>query len=248
VSSIAGQARLPTTTLGKLFTPICLDADSPRGVVKPGTGTCTGRTRVMVDEARCQAERALCRRSIADVVRHDSRECRPATSGRHAAPSRRSSRKIHIIRSICSRRAAAASTAAAAASRPPARSHVTRSFQYASPRLWNQLPASLRQPRTNLSDSDSPSHSNGTFSIGSIDSPLSSPIHPSLKNLKKRLLAVTRICTANSNTSIYINAMVAFLSAASRSPAAAAASITVQASYFPRRTSPPAQPRRRRRS
>ena len=25
-----------------------------------------------------------------------------------------------------------------------------RSFQYASPRLWNQLPASLRQPRTNL--------------------------------------------------------------------------------------------------
>jgi len=32
-----------------------------------------------------------------------------------------------------------------------------RSFQYASPRLWNQLPASLHQPRTNLSNSDSPS-------------------------------------------------------------------------------------------
>ena len=31
-----------------------------------------------------------------------------------------------------------------------------RSFQYASPRLWNQLPASLRQPRTNLSISHSP--------------------------------------------------------------------------------------------
>ena len=31
-----------------------------------------------------------------------------------------------------------------------------RSFQHASPRLWNQLPASLRQPRTNLSNSDSP--------------------------------------------------------------------------------------------
>jgi len=28
-----------------------------------------------------------------------------------------------------------------------------RSFQYAAPRLWNQLPASLRQPRTNLSNS-----------------------------------------------------------------------------------------------
>jgi len=26
-----------------------------------------------------------------------------------------------------------------------------RSFQYASPRLWNQLPVPLRQPRTNLS-------------------------------------------------------------------------------------------------
>jgi len=30
------------------------------------------------------------------------------------------------------------------------------SFQYASHRLWNQLPASLRQPLTNLSNSDSP--------------------------------------------------------------------------------------------
>ena len=35
--------------------------------------------------------------------------------------------------------------------------HITdRSFQYASPRLWNQLSAPLRQPRTNLSNSDSP--------------------------------------------------------------------------------------------
>ena len=32
-----------------------------------------------------------------------------------------------------------------------------RSFQYASPRLRNQLPAPLRQPRTNLSNSASPS-------------------------------------------------------------------------------------------
>ena len=53
-----------------------------------------------------------------------------------------------------------------------------RSFQYASPRLWNEHPAPLRQPRTGLSNSDSPS--SGTFSIGSIDSPLSSFTAPSL--------------------------------------------------------------------
>ena len=55
-----------------------------------------------------------------------------------------------------------------------------RSFQYASPRLWNQLPAPLRQPRTKLSNSASPSCMSGTSSIGSIDSPLSSSITPSL--------------------------------------------------------------------
>ena len=55
-----------------------------------------------------------------------------------------------------------------------------RSFQYASPRLWNQLPASLRQPRTNLSNFASPSSFSGTSSIGSINSPLSSSITPSL--------------------------------------------------------------------
>ena len=55
-----------------------------------------------------------------------------------------------------------------------------RSFQYASPRLWNQLPAPLRQPRTNLSNSASPSCTSGTSSIGSVDSPLSSFITPSL--------------------------------------------------------------------
>ena len=32
-----------------------------------------------------------------------------------------------------------------------------RAFQYASTRLWNQRPAPLRQPRTNLSNSASPS-------------------------------------------------------------------------------------------
>jgi len=55
-----------------------------------------------------------------------------------------------------------------------------RSFQYASPRLWNQLSAFLRQPSTNLSNSDSPSPTSGTSPIGSIDSLLSSSITPSL--------------------------------------------------------------------
>ena len=56
-----------------------------------------------------------------------------------------------------------------------------RSFQYyASPRLWNQLPASLRQPRTNLSTFASVSSSSGTSSTSSINSPLSSSITPSL--------------------------------------------------------------------
>ena len=44
--------------------------------------------------------------------------------------------------------------------------------------IWNQLPASLCQPRTNLHDSNSPVQMTGTFS--SIDSPLSSSITPSL--------------------------------------------------------------------
>ena len=59
-----------------------------------------------------------------------------------------------------------------------------RSFHYASPRLWNQLPAPLRQPRTNLSNSASPSCMSGTSSIGSIDSPLSSSITPSTRSSK----------------------------------------------------------------
>ena len=54
------------------------------------------------------------------------------------------------------------------------------SFQHTSPRLWNQLPASLRQPRNNLSSSHSPSPLSGTSSVGSMDSPLSSSVDPSL--------------------------------------------------------------------
>ena len=62
-----------------------------------------------------------------------------------------------------------------------------RSFQYVSPRLWNQLPAPLRQPRTNLSSSASPSCMSGTSSIGSIDSPLSSSITPLLFHSRLKL-------------------------------------------------------------
>ena len=49
-------------------------------------------------------------------------------------------------------------------------------FQYASCRLWNQLPASLCQPRTNLANYASLSSLSGTPSISSIDSPLSSSL------------------------------------------------------------------------
>jgi len=53
-----------------------------------------------------------------------------------------------------------------------------RSFQYAYPRLWNQLPASLCQPRTNLSTFASPSSLSGTSSVPSTHH--SSSITPSL--------------------------------------------------------------------
>jgi len=55
-----------------------------------------------------------------------------------------------------------------------------RSFQYASPRLWNQLLSPLRQPGTNLSNSASPSSLSGNSSISFIDSPLSSSVTPVL--------------------------------------------------------------------
>ena len=53
-----------------------------------------------------------------------------------------------------------------------------------SPRLLNLLPASLRQPRTNLSISCSPSSLSCTCSIGSIDLPLLSFITYSLFHSK----------------------------------------------------------------
>ena len=57
------------------------------------------------------------------------------------------------------------------------------SFQYASPRLWNQFPASLRQPRTNLSNSASPSSLSGTSpSTHHFHHP--SPLHSFIPGLK----------------------------------------------------------------
>ena len=66
-------------------------------------------------------------------------------------------------------------------------------YEYASPRLWNQLPASLRQPRTNLPNSASPSFLHGTSSISSIYSPLSSSITPSLFHSSLKTFLFCRI-------------------------------------------------------
>jgi len=64
-------------------------------------------------------------------------------------------------------------------SRPPTISSLKmtdRSFRYASPHFWNQLPDSLRQPRQSCLDS--PPHS--LVSLSLLSSPLSSSITPSL--------------------------------------------------------------------
>ena len=66
--------------------------------------------------------------------------------------------------------------------RPPTSSslHITdRSFRYASPCLWNQLPSSLRQPHFNPSVSVLPVPA-PTISSHSVNSPLSPSITPSL--------------------------------------------------------------------
>jgi len=69
--------------------------------------------------------------------------------------------------------------------RPSTSSSLRITDQYAFPRLWNQLPP-LRQPRTNLSNSASPSSLSGISSISSIDSPSHrlSPLHSSTPGLK----------------------------------------------------------------
>jgi len=52
-------------------------------------------------------------------------------------------------------------------------------FRYASPRLWNQLPTSLRQPHPSLSISDSPFPAPTTSSVY-VDSSCTLAIHNSL--------------------------------------------------------------------
>ena len=66
--------------------------------------------------------------------------------------------------------------------RPPTSSSLRisdRSFRYASPSLWNQLPNSLRQPHSSPSVSDFHSHAPAVSSY-SLNLPLSSSITPSL--------------------------------------------------------------------
>jgi len=82
------------------------------------------------------------------------------------------------------------------------------SFHYASPGLWNELPASLCQPRTDiqLSNFDSASSMSGTSSIGfidsplssSIDSPLSSSVTPSLFHSRLKTFLFTARCYASA--------------------------------------------------
>jgi len=62
-----------------------------------------------------------------------------------------------------------------------ARPSTSSSLRITDRSFWNQLPASLRQPRTNLSNCDAPIPLSGTSwasSIGSVDSPLSSSTTP----------------------------------------------------------------------
>jgi len=66
--------------------------------------------------------------------------------------------------------------------RPPSSSlKITdRSFRYASPCLWNQLPLSLRQPHSGISSSISDSPIPSPITSSSSDSPLCTSITPSL--------------------------------------------------------------------
>ena len=68
--------------------------------------------------------------------------------------------------------------------RPPTSSFpkkiTDRSFRYASPCLWNQLPLSLRQPHSDTSSSMSNSPIPSPSTSSSFDSPLCSSITPSL--------------------------------------------------------------------
>ena len=95
-----------------------------------------------------------------------------------------SSGQSHAINTRCRRQhnSSTRSSSLVTLARPSTSSSLRitdRSFQYASPRLWNRLPASLRQPRTNLSTFASVSSFSGTSSTSSMNSPLSSFTTPS---------------------------------------------------------------------
>ena len=67
--------------------------------------------------------------------------------------------------------------------RPPLSSSLKitdHTFRYASPRLWNQLPLSLRKPHSGTSSSISYSPISSPITSSSSDSPLCSSITPSL--------------------------------------------------------------------
>ena len=84
------------------------------------------------------------------------------------------------------------SSSAVTLSRPPTISSLKitdRSFRYASPRLWNQLPGSFRQPRQSCLDS--PPHSLVSSSL--LSSPLSSSITPSLFHSRLKTLPFQQI-------------------------------------------------------
>ena len=80
--------------------------------------------------------------------------------------------------------------------RPPTSSslHITdRSFQYASPCLWNQLPSSLHQPHSSFwSVSDFPVHAPTTSSF-SFNSPLSPSITPSLFHSRLKTYPLSQV-------------------------------------------------------
>jgi len=74
------------------------------------------------------------------------------------------------------------SSALVTLARPPTSSSLritNRSFRYASPCLWNQLPSSLRQPHFSPSVTVLPVHA-PTTSFHSVNSPLAPSITPSL--------------------------------------------------------------------
>jgi len=89
--------------------------------------------------------------------------------------------------------------------RPPASSELRitdRSFRYVSPCLWNQLPRSLRQPRSSPSVSDFPVHPPATSSH-SVNSPLSPSITPSLFHSRLKTYLFTGSTARSANLPVF---------------------------------------------